>query len=35
MDYQVEITAGEGGQDAKPFVGDLMNACLKWLDREN
>jgi protein subunit release factor A len=35
MLYQIEIRAGEGGDDAKLFVTDLMNSYLKWFEREN
>jgi protein subunit release factor A len=35
MKYQIEIRAGEGGDDAKLFVGDLMTAYINWFDREN
>lgn len=35
MSYQLEIRAGEGGDDAKLFVEDLMNAYIKWFEREN
>jgi len=35
MEYQLEIRAGEGGDDAKLFVSDLMDAYLKWFDKEN
>lgn len=34
MTYQLEIRAGEGGNDAKLFVNDLMNAYIKWFDKE-
>jgi len=34
MSYQLEIRAGEGGDDAKLFVKELMNAYIKWFDRE-
>lgn len=33
MFYQLEIRAGEGGDDAKLFVNDLMTAYQKWFDR--
>lgn len=33
MSYQIEIRAGEGGDDAKLFVGDLMTAYLKWFEK--
>lgn len=35
MLYQIEIRAGEGGDDAKLFVTDLMNAYIKWFERED
>ena len=35
MLYQLEIRAGEGGDDAKLFVKDLMDSYIKWFDREN
>jgi protein subunit release factor A len=35
MIYQIEIRAGEGGDDAKLFVKDLMSSYLKWFDKEN
>lgn len=34
MSYQIEIRAAEGGDDAKLFVNDLMNAYTRWFDRE-
>lgn len=34
MSYQIEIRAGEGGDDAKLFVSDLLAAYIKWFDRE-
>ena len=34
MLYQFEIRAGEGGDDAKLFVTDLMTSYLKWFDRK-
>jgi len=34
MSYQIEIRAGEGGDDAKLFVNDLLTAYTKWFDRE-
>ena len=34
MEYQLEIRAGEGGDDAKQFVNELMDAYIKYLDRE-
>jgi protein subunit release factor A len=33
MSYQIEIRAGEGGDDAKLFVSDLMAAYLRWFER--
>lgn len=33
MTYQIEIRAGEGGDDAKLFVSDLMTAYLKWFEK--
>jgi protein subunit release factor A len=35
MLIQIEIRAGEGGDDAKLFTTDLMNSYLKWFEREN
>ena len=35
MIYQLEIRSGEGGDDAKEFVNELMDAYLRWFDREN
>ena len=35
MQYQLEIRAGEGGDDAKLFVTDLMNSYIKWFNKEN
>jgi len=35
MEYQLEIRAGEGGDDAKLFVQELMTAYIKWFDSEN
>jgi protein subunit release factor A len=35
MQYQLEIRAGEGGDDAKLFVIDLMNSYIKWFNKEN
>lgn len=35
MLYQLEIRAGEGGDDAKLFVKDLMDSYLKWFERED
>lgn len=35
MLYQIEIRAGEGGDDAKLFVEDLMTAYKKWFDRND
>lgn len=35
MKYILEIRAGEGGDDAKLFVKDLMNSYIKWFDKEN
>ena len=35
MEYTLEIKAGEGGGDAKQFVNELMDAYIKWFDREN
>jgi len=35
MEYQLEIRAGEGGDDAKLFVQELMTAYIKWFDNEN
>ena len=35
MKYQLEIRAGEGGDDAKLFVADLMNSYIKWFNKEN
>lgn len=34
MEYQFEIRAGEGGDDAKLFVNDLMNAYLQWFEKK-
>jgi len=34
MPYQIEIRAGEGGDDAKIFVGELMNAYIKWFEKQ-
>lgn len=33
MKYQLEIRAGEGGDDAKLFVNDLMNAYIRMFER--
>lgn len=35
MKYQLEIRAGEGGDDAKLFVNDLMSAYIRMFDRKN
>lgn len=35
MKYQLEIRAGEGGNDAKLFVEDLMNAYVRMFNRKN
>jgi len=34
MVYQLEIRAGEGGDDAKLFVDDLLTAYIKWFDKK-
>ena len=34
MKYQFEIRAGEGGDDAKLFVKDLMTAYIRMFDRK-
>lgn len=34
MEYQLEIRAGEGGDDAKLFVKDLMTAYIRMFDRK-
>jgi protein subunit release factor A len=35
MQYQFEIRAGEGGDDAKLFAADLADSYIKWFDRNN
>lgn len=34
MKYQLEIRAGEGGDDAKLFVDDLMNGYIRMFEAE-
>lgn len=34
MEYQLEIRAGEGGEDAKLFVSDLLASYIKWFDKQ-
>lgn len=34
MKYQLEIRAGEGGDDAKLFVKDLMTAYIRMFEAE-
>jgi protein subunit release factor A len=33
MKYQLEIRAGEGGDDSKLFVTDLMNSYIRMFER--
>ena len=35
MLYQLEIRAGEGGDDAKLFVRDLMDTYMKYFEKMN
>ena len=35
MKYQLEIRAGEGGDDAKLFVNDLMSAYIRMFDQQD
>jgi protein subunit release factor A len=34
MKYQLEIRAGEGGDDAKLFVNELMNSYIRMFEAE-
>lgn len=34
MLYRLEIRAGEGGDDAKQFVNELMDAYIRMFERE-